>query len=92
MALKSHRLPSPFFLPFPLLSLQLIIEGRIKKALCGPSFLGLCRAFKEKEGQGQLVVEHVYGGEMRKAKRTRERGTVKGEILGGKRPKKGGDG
>lgn len=90
MALSRHLHPSvprlPAFVCFPSPSLQLIIEGRIlkkkrKKALCCRSSLGLYRAFKEKEGQGQLVAEHVYSGEMRKAKRAKERGGErKGKI------------
>lgn len=78
--------PLPAFVCFPSPSLQLIIEGRIlkkkrKKALCCRSSLGLYRAFKEKEGRGQLVAEHVYSGEMRKAKRAKERGGErKGKI------------
>lgn len=48
---------------------KLIIEGIKKKILHCPSFPGLYTAFKEREGQRQLVVEHVYSREMLNAKR-----------------------
>lgn len=46
------------------------MKGRIKKKppRC-PSFPGLHTAFKEREGQGQLVVEHVYSRGMLNAQR-----------------------
>lgn len=67
LAVNRHQASSlPIFVCFTLVN---HLKGRIKNALLGPSFPGLYTAFKEREGQGQLVAEHVDSGEMLKAKR-----------------------
>lgn len=68
------------------------MKGRIKKALCCPSFPGQYTTFKEREGQGQLAVEHAYSREMLKVKRmgkgAAEKEQCEERFLGGKGTKR----